>query len=125
MIKQDVKNLNLILEKLNLLKRARLQILVKHSGLDQQLLVEKLIPRLINRGCITKRLITSNDIYEYYIADIGKDYLAEKIFQKEYDQEQRSNKEVKLLNWRIKTYWLHWGLTLLALRMSAYSIFIK
>ena len=116
---EDIKNLNLVLKKLNEIASATIKKLVELTGLDKKLISERLMPKLFNKDCINRKQITHNT-YNYWITDIGKEYLADNIFQKEYEQEERFNKEVKLLDWRIKTYRIHWGITILAFLMSAY-----
>ncbi len=111
MTKQDVKNLNIILKKLNEINNTNIEKWAKLTGLEPDLIKYRLLPYLVNRGCIIERLIGSNNIYEYRINSIGQEYLLEKKFNKEY------NSEIK------KT--IHWFISILALGMSAYSIFIK
>ena len=124
MTKEDTDNLNLVLECYKNINNTNLPGIAERTGLDTTLLQTKLLPILINRECISEKLIASSGLYNYRITITGKEYLADNKFQKEYEQEQRFNKEVKLLSWRIKTYWLHWGLTILAFGMSAY-LFVR
>ena len=113
MTKKDVKNLNLVLEKLEEKETLNLQEIAEWIKLESSLLEKKLIPILINRKCIKKILIGKE--YRYVLEFIGQEYLHEKKFNKEY------NKKIK----RNIGYYLHWCLTAVALGMSAYSIFIN
>ena len=123
MTKEDVKNLNLVLEKLIEINNADIVKWAKLTGLEPDYIFNRLLPYLIDKKCILDRKIASN-ISDYRINYIGKIYFNENKFKKEYEQEQRSNKEIKLLDWRIKTYWLHWIITILAFGMSA-SLFYQ
>jgi len=123
MTNKDVKNLNLALEKLNEINNANIEKWAKLTGLEPDYIFNRLCPILIDKQCILTKQV-AHETYDYRINYIGKIYLNENKFKKEYEQEQRSNKEIKLLDWRIKTYWIHWVITILAFGMSAY-LFIR
>ena len=115
MTKEDVKNLNLALEKLNEINNSNIEKWAKRTGLEPDYILYRLLPYLINRRCIIERQIGSNNIFEYRINSIGKEYLLENKFKKEYRKEIRNN----------MGYYLHWFFTALAIGLSVYSITIN
>ncbi len=130
MTKEDVKNLDLVLIDIGGVKEIKgmedtdFQGIANRTKLDSTLIQNKLLPILISRGCVVKKIFHSGPGYMHNITPTGREYLTYEKFKKEYEQEQRFNKEVKLLNWRIKTYWIHIVISALAFGMSTY-LFIR
>lgn len=125
MTKEDIDNLNLVLECYNDINNTNFQGIAERTGLDVKLLQTKLLPILINRKCISEKLIASSGLYDYRITPTGKEYFVDEKFKKEFEQEQMIKGEFTLIKWRIKTYWIHWAITVLAFLIAVYSAFIK
>jgi len=126
MTKKDVDNLTAILKSLREINFMNVEDIAKKTGLNITLVLN-LLPVLITRKCIKEGpQLTS---FDYSIDTMGKAYLIEETFQKEYENElkekDRHDKEIKLLRWRIRTYWIHWAITILAFGMSAYLFITK
>jgi hypothetical protein len=86
MTKENVYNLNKILFYLNSIDHTHTEGISEQIGLDQ-IIVERLIPILINRECIKSVSETGSRQPAYKITNPGKEYLYGKKFQKEYENE--------------------------------------
>lgn len=118
MTKKDVDNLVLVLKYLNEIKNTNLEGIAKGTGLNITL-VHNLLPVLITRKCIKEKQLTSSGIFDYSIDTLGKAYLIEETFQKEYEKEQREELELKLLKENIKnSKFMRWNIFFAAINTA-------
>ena len=117
MTKKDVDNLTVILKCLNEIKNMNVEDIAKETGMNITL-VHNLLPVLITRNCIKEKRFSSG-ILDYSIDTMGKAYLIEEIFQKEYEKEQREKLELKLLEENIKNNkFMRWNIIFVAINTA-------
>lgn len=118
MTKKDADNLTAILKCLNEINNAKVESIAKKTDLNITL-VHNLIPVLITRKCVKEKRLTFSGIFDYSIDTMGKAYLIEETFQKEYEKEQREKLELRLLEENIKNNkFMRWNILFVAINTA-------